>query len=133
MRAFCFSPTCILLLIHGIDESMPGKNGAVQFVVGWPTQQKPVEHGVCVECGSDSYRQTFVPKQGWFWRCYSCDPVQPRIDRHTDAKKRPMSYVPSTYQRIAHAEQVNADLKAGNKVARLGSGKVVEGFKMRVH
>ena len=112
---------------------MPGKYGAIQFVIGAPTEQKPIEVGACVECKSTCYRQTFIVGKGWIWRCYVCDPVRPHLDRHRDRDRRPMSYVPAGYDRIAKAERTNADLKAGNKVARRGDGSEVSGFRVRVH
>lgn len=112
---------------------MPGFNGAVNFIVGEPSEQKPVDSGQCVECGSTCYRQTFIPGKGWFWRCYACDPVKPRVDRHTDRQKRPMSYVPKEFERTMHAERVNLELKKGNKVARRADGSEVSGFRMKVH
>lgn len=112
---------------------MSGKHGAISFLVGSPSEQKPVDSGQCVECGSVSYRQTFVPGRGWFWRCYACDPDKPRIERRMDRNKRPMGYVPSGYDRIARADKINAELKAGNKVARRANGAEVSGFRVKVH
>ena len=112
---------------------MPGKYGAVHFLVGSPSEQKPIEFGACVECGSTCYRQTFVTQRGWFWRCYACDPVKPRVERRHDRQKRPMGYVPAGYERIAKAERINAELKAGNKVARRVDGSEVSGFRVKVH
>ena len=112
---------------------MPGFNGAVNFIVGSPSEQKPVDSGQCVECGSICYRQTFTPGTGWRWRCYACDPDKPRIERRTDRARRPMGYVPAGYDRVARADKINAELKAGNKVARRADGSEVSGFRVKVH
>jgi hypothetical protein len=111
---------------------MPGPYGRIYFTNPSASGEvKPVHSAPCIECGVTCYRQTYIPGgRGWIFRCRSCDPVRPVIDRHTDRYKRPMSYVPSNYD----VERTNAELRAGNLVARKGPrAPVIEGFQIKPH
>jgi hypothetical protein len=55
------------------------------------------------------------------------------IERRHNARHAPIGYVPAGYERIARAERTNAQLKAGNLVARQANGSVKGDFRVRVH
>ena len=76
---------------------MPGIYGSVNFVIGKPTQPKPVSSGPCAVCHKEVYRQTYTPGQGWCWRHYSCDPTHGIIERRRTRKGDPYGYVPKEY------------------------------------
>lgn len=76
---------------------MSGKYGAIQFVVGKPSKQKPVQCQPCAVCAKECYRQTYTPRAGWKFRHYSCDPIKAKIERHRTRTGATQAYVPREY------------------------------------